>query len=48
MRGFHHYRCKDIKIHVDRPMPLHTDSEVLGRYTDLELTCNQRQLRVIM
>ncbi|MBR2737570.1 MAG: diacylglycerol kinase family lipid kinase [Lachnospiraceae bacterium] len=48
MRGVHHYRCHEIKIHFDRPLPVHTDSEIVGNFTDLELTCNQRQLRVIM
>ena len=48
MRGVHHYRCQNIKIHIERPMPVHTDSETIGRYSDLELTCNQRQLRVLM
>jgi len=40
--------CKSVKIHMDTPMPVHTDGEVLPPQTDIEIQCVERKLRIIV
>ena len=46
--GVRTYDCKKIKIHLDRPMAVHVDGELCGRYADIELYCVERKVRIIV
>ncbi len=42
------YRCHDITIHLDSPRIVHADGEILGKHTDISLSCRSKQLRFIV
>lgn len=46
MTGVHVYRCRTAEIHTKRPMPVHTDGEIVGTLNELVLNCVPRKLRV--
>ena len=47
-RGVRFYSCKEVSIHLDRPMPVHTDGESCLSQTDIHLRCVEKKLRMIM
>lgn len=47
-RGVRFYRCKEVAIHVDRPMPVHVDGESCYCQTDIHLRCVEKKLRMMV
>lgn len=47
-RGVRVYRCREVQIHVDRPMPVHVDGESCFCQTDIHLRCVERQVRMML
>lgn len=47
-RGVRNYQCRELQIHVDRPLPVHTDGESCLMQTDLYLRCVEKKLRMIV
>lgn len=48
MKGVQYLRCREAKIHMNRPLNMHTDGEVHEDQTDLTLSCVERRLRIIV
>ena len=46
--GVRNRECREIKIHTETPLAVHTDGEVVGMYTDVELRCIGQKLRFIV
>lgn len=46
--GVRAYDCRSIKIHLDKPACVHTDGEVLGMYSDTEVHCVRKGIRIII
>lgn len=46
--GVRNRECREIKIHTEIPLAVHTDGEVVGMYTDVELRCIGQKLRFIV
>lgn len=46
MNGVHCYRCKEVEIHTEEPLPVHTDGESCGNLRDLVISCVPRKLRI--
>lgn len=46
-KGVRNYECGEIRIHTERPLPVHADGESCGIQTDLELECIPRKIRVV-
>lgn len=46
-KGVHIYKGTMIKIHSERPMPVHTDGEPIFLQSDVSACCAQKKLRVI-
>lgn len=47
-KGVETFKCKRIKLHVDQPHFLHHDGECPGRFTDFEVICQPKKIRVIL
>lgn len=47
-RGVRYYRCKEVQVHVDRPLPVHADGESCYCQTDIHLRCVEKKLRMIV
>lgn len=47
-RGVRFYRCKEVSIHVDRPLPVHVDGESCYCQTDIHLRCVEKKLRMMV
>ena len=47
-RGVRFYRCKEMAVHVDRPLPVHVDGESCFCQTDIHLRCVEKKLRMIV
>ena len=47
-RGVRFYRCKEVSVHVDRPMPVHVDGESCFCQTDIHLRCVEKKLRMMV
>lgn len=47
-KGVHTYNCKNISIHTDTALPVHTDGEPAFLQHDLYLHCLPEQLKVIL
>ncbi|MDO4268838.1 MAG: diacylglycerol kinase family lipid kinase [Eubacteriales bacterium] len=47
-RGVRFYRCREVQIHVDSPVPVHADGESCCCQTDIHLRCVEKKLRVIV
>lgn len=43
----HHYSCKKIYIHLDRPCSTHTDGEVHGQQTDISVADSGQNIHLI-
>ncbi len=48
MKGVQYHRCREASIHMNRPLCMHVDGELLGHQTDLTLSCVARRLRIIV
>ncbi len=48
LRGVRTYSCREVKIHVDRPMAVHTDGESCFCQTDISLSCVEKKVRMIV
>lgn len=46
-RGVRNFECKELNIHVDRPMAVHVDGESCFMQKDIQLRCIQKKLRII-
>ena len=46
-RGVRHYSCREVAVHVDRPMAVHVDGESCMSQTDLHLRCVEKKIRMI-
>lgn len=46
--GVRAYDCKNVKIHLDKPRAVHTDGEILGYHTDVEVHCVKKGIRIIL
>ncbi|MCC8127116.1 MAG: diacylglycerol kinase family lipid kinase [Clostridiales bacterium] len=46
--GIRRYRCRELKIHLDRPMPVHVDGESCCCQTDIMISCRERKIRMIV
>ncbi len=47
-RGVHFYRCREAVIHVERPLPVHTDGENCFCQDELRVRCVKKKLRMIL
>lgn len=47
-RGVHFYSCREVKVHVDRPMPVHVDGEDCMSQSDIHLRCVEKKLRIMV
>lgn len=47
-RGVRNYQCREILIHVDHPLPVHTDGESCLWQTDIHFQCVEKKLRMII
>lgn len=47
-KGVRLYDCKNVKIHLDKPKPVHTDGEIFEAQSDIELHCVEKKLRIIV
>ena len=47
-KGVRTYRCREARIHMDRPAAVHTDGERGRIQNDLELQCIEKKIRVIV
>ncbi len=47
-RGLRRYRCKELQIHVDHPMPVHVDGESCFCQTDIQLACIERKIKIFV
>ena len=47
-QGVRLYDCKNVKIHADVPLALHTDGEIFEAQTDIEIQCVERKLKIIV
>lgn len=45
--GVRAYDCRTVSIHLDEPRVVHTDGEVVGEYTDAEVHCVRKGIRII-
>ncbi len=46
-RGVYALRCRQASLQLDKPLPLHTDGEVPGEYTGMDITCHPKGLRIL-
>lgn len=47
-RGVRIYRCREVFVHVERPMPVHVDGESCYCQTDIHLRCVEKKLRMMV
>lgn len=47
-RGVRFYSCREARIHVERPMPVHADGENCYYQTDIHLRCIEKAVRMIV
>lgn len=47
-KGVRFYGCREVWIHVERPMPVHADGEDCYCQTDIHLRCIEKRLQVIV
>lgn len=47
-KGIRSYQCREALIHMDRPMPVHTDGELCGCQNELQLQCIAKKVRIIL
>ena len=47
-KGVRVYECREARIHMDRPAPIHTDGEICRFQSDLEIQCIEKKIRVIV
>lgn len=47
-KGVRFYRCREVQIHTDRPMPVHVDGEDCQQQTDIHLGCVEKKIRMIV
>ncbi len=46
--GVRSYDSKEVRIKLDEPLAVHTDGELFGRHSDIEVRCIKQKLRFIM
>lgn len=46
--GMRFYSCREVQIHVDRPMPVHVDGESCFSQTDIRLHCIEKKIRMMI
>ncbi|MCD8220741.1 MAG: diacylglycerol kinase family lipid kinase [Clostridiales bacterium] len=46
--GIRRYRCRELKVHLDRPMPVHVDGESCCCQTDIVISRRERKIRMIV
>lgn len=47
-RGVYTFRCRKAALRLTKPLPLHTDGEVPGDFSGLEITCHPQGLSVLL
>lgn len=47
LKGVDIFRCRQVEIHTDAPMPVHADGESVFRQDTLSVTCEKEQLLMI-
>jgi len=47
-KGVYLHQAKHVKIHTERPLPVHTDGEPIFLQSDIEARCAKRKIRVIV
>jgi len=47
-QGVRLFDCKSIRIHSEQPLAVHTDGELFEHQTDIEVTCVERKLKIIV
>lgn len=47
-RGIHFYKCREVQIHLDRPMGVHADGGYCREHSDIHVRCVERKLRMLM
>lgn len=48
LKGVRIFRCREIKIHTDNPMAVHTDGESCGMQTDIVARCIEKKVKIIV
>ncbi|SFG48412.1 diacylglycerol/lipid kinase family protein [Oribacterium sp. WCC10] len=44
--GVHLYRCREIEVHTNKPLPVHVDGESAGKQSDFTLNCIPKKLKL--
>ena len=47
-KSLRNFRCHELIIHIDQPMPVHVDGESCYSQTDLQIRCVKRMIRMIV
>lgn len=47
-RGVYTFRCRKASLRLSKPLPLHTDGEVPGDFSGMEVTCHPQGLSVLL
>ncbi|RGY98412.1 diacylglycerol kinase family protein [Clostridium sp. AM58-1XD] len=47
-RGVRNFDCREVSIHMDRPMAVHADGESCLMQTDIQMRCIQKKLRMMV
>lgn len=47
-KGLRSFQCREVRMHVDTPVPVHVDGESCYSQTDLEIRCISKQIRMIV
>lgn len=47
-RGIHFYKCREVQIHLDKPMDVHADGVCCREHSDIHVRCVEKKLRMLM
>lgn len=47
-RGIRSYECREISIHTEAALPVHTDGESCGLQNDIQVGCVARKVRMMV
>lgn len=47
-KGMHFYKCREVQIHLDKPMGVHADGTYCMEYSDIHVRCVEKKLRMFM
>ena len=45
--GVRSYGCRELRVSLEEPVPMHTDGEDCGEHSELHLRCVRRKLKIL-